>query len=224
MIPNRILCTHVSEHALDPKLKYCMNLIRRFHPKWDFQFFSDGDSREFVKRECLAYLELYDWYPRPVLKADLFRLLVVYRLGGFYLDTDFLLHKKLEPLCREKAVFAYEHVIDEKNYQMRYPLWLRAGEERLTLANYAFGAEAGHPFLAAILDELVYRTQTFEAEDCNDLDILHATGPDAVTSVYYRQREKWRDVKMLRSEVMGLGDYGAHLVHGGWRQDGYRDG
>jgi mannosyltransferase OCH1-like enzyme len=193
------------------------------HPQWEFLFYSDGDAREFVNREFKDYIELYDWCPRPVMKADLFRLLVVFRQGGFYLDTDLQLSKKLNPLCREKAVFAFEHEIDVKNFNRRYPKWLRAGEERLTLANYAFGAEAGHPFLAAILDELVYRTQTFEAEHCNDLDILHATGPDLVTSVYYRQRERWEDVKVLRSKNMGLGSYGVHLVHGGWRQDGYRD-
>lgn len=223
MIPKRILCTHVSAHSLEPKLKFCMNLMRERHPHWKFQFFSDGDARAFVKREYKEYLELYEWYPRPVLKADLFRLLVVYRLGGFYLDTDFFLHKELDPLCREKAVFAFEHEINEKNYQLRYPPWLRAGEEKLTLANYAFGAEAGHPFLAALLDELVYRTKTFEAEACNDVDILHASGPDLVTSVYYRHRQKWKDVTVLKSKKMGLGSYGVHLVNGGWRQDGYRD-
>ncbi len=223
MIPQRILCTHVSQHTLAQKLKFCVNQMRMFHPDWELIFFSDGDSREFVEREFSEYLELYDWYPRPVLKADLFRLLGVYRLGGFYLDTDFLLHKRLDPLCRENAVFAYEHEINDKNYRLRYPPWLRAGEEKLTLANYAFGAEAGHPFLAAILDELVCRTQTFEAEDCNDLDVLHATGPDVVTSVYYRHREQWRDVTMLKSKTMGLGSYGVHLVNGSWRQDGYRD-
>ena len=223
MIPQRIFCTHVSQHTLEPKLKYCINLMQEFHPNWEFVFFSDGDSQEFVKRDVPDYLELYDWYPRPVLKADLFRLLVVYQMGGFYLDTDFLLQKKLDPLRREKAVFAFEHKIDEKNYNFRYPPWLRAGEEKLTLANYAFGAESGHPFLAAILDELVRRTQTFEAEDCNDIDILHATGPDLVTSVYYRYCQQWRDVTVLRSKKMGLGSYGMHLVNGGWRKDGYRD-
>lgn len=25
----------------------------------------------FVRKECRGYLELYEWYPRPVLKADL---------------------------------------------------------------------------------------------------------------------------------------------------------
>lgn len=224
MIPKRILCTHKSAFDLEPKLRYCLHRVREFHPEWDFHFFSDGDSRNFVERECPEYLELYDWYPRPVMEADLFRLLAVHRLGGFYLDTDFLVEKPLDPLCQEKAVFAYEHEIDEKAFARRYPRWMRSGEERLTLGNYAFGAEAGHPFVAAILDELVERTRTFEAEDCNDLDILHATGPDAVTSVYYRHRERWSDVKVLRSERMGLGSYGVHLVTGGWRQDGYRDG
>ncbi|MBC7979725.1 MAG: hypothetical protein H7Y36_04090 [Armatimonadetes bacterium] len=175
MIPNRIICTHISQHTLDPKLKYCMNLMQELHPQWEFLFFSDGDSREFVKREFPDYLKPYDWYPRPVLKADLFHLLVVKRLGGFYLDTDFMLKQKLDPLCREKAVFAYEHKISDKNFNFRYPKWLRAGEGIWTLANYAFGAEAGLPFLAAILEELVYRTQTFEAENCKDIDILRVS-------------------------------------------------
>ena len=101
---------------------------------------------------------------------------------------------------------------------------MRTREEKLTLGNYAFGAMAGHPFLLALLDELVVRTETFEAEECNDLDVLHSTGPDAVTSVYYRQREQWQDVLMLKSDRMGFGHYGVHLVHGAWRQDGYREG
>ncbi|RYD22659.1 MAG: hypothetical protein EOP88_07230 [Verrucomicrobiaceae bacterium] len=223
MIPKRIICTHVSRHTLDRKLKYCVDLMEKLHPGWELLFFSDGDARNFVEREFPDYIELYDWYPRPVLKADLFRLLAVFRLGGFYLDTDFLLKKKLDPLCREKAVFAYEHEIDDKNYNFRYPSWLRAGEQKLTLANYAFAAEARHPFLASILDELILRTRTFEAENCNDIDILHATGPDLVTSVYYRHLKQWRDVTVLRSKKMGLGEYGIHLVNGAWRQDGYRD-
>ncbi|RYD72355.1 MAG: hypothetical protein EOP84_23300, partial [Verrucomicrobiaceae bacterium] len=212
------------QHTLEPKLKYCMHLMREMHPKWEFLFFSDGDCRDFILREMPDYLELYDWYPRPVQKADLFRLLAVYRLGGFYLDTDFMLEARLDPLCKENAVFAFEHEIDDKTFRNRYPEWLRTREEKLTLGNYAFGAMAGHPFLLALLDELVVRTETFEAEDCNDLDVLHSTGPDAVTSVYYRHREQWHDVLMLKSERMGLGHYGVHLVNGHWRQDNYRDG
>ena len=224
MIPKRIICTHISQHTLEPKLKYCMHLMQEMHPKWEFLFFSDGDCHDFIQREMPKYLELYDWYPRPVQKADFFRLLVVYQLGGFYLDTDFMLEAPLDLLSKENAVFAFEHEIDDKNFELRYPVWLRTREEKLTVGNYAFGAMAGHPFLLALLDELVMRTETFEVERCNDLDVLHSTGPDAVTSVYYRHREQWKDVRMLKSDRMGFGKYGVHLVHGVWREDGAKGG
>ncbi|MDB6078083.1 MAG: Mannosyltransferase [Akkermansiaceae bacterium] len=222
MIPKRIICTHTSQFTLEPKLRYCMNVMQEFHPGWEFLFFSDGDCRAFVEQYCPEYLALYDWYPRPVLKADLFRLLAVYHLGGFYLDTDFLVTRPFDPLCEENAVFPYEQVVSEHEFDIRYPYWLRTNEERHTLGNYGFGAAAGHAFLKALLDELVVRTETFEAENCNDLDILHSTGPDAVTSVYYRHPGKWPDLLLLDATYMGLGNYGYHLVTGVWRQDNYK--
>lgn len=218
MIPKRILCTHISKYTLDTKLKYCTDLMQKLHPLWDFRFFSDGDCLDFVARECPEFLELYEWYPRPVLKADLFRLLAVWRLGGFYLDTDFLLNSRLDPLCKHRAVFAYEHVVDPKEFELRYPPWMRTREQTRTLANYAFGAEAGHPFIKAILDELISRTRMLDVEDVTDLDVLHATGPDAVTTVYYREQERWSDVLLLKAPQAGLGRYGVHLVHGSWRR------
>ena len=46
MIPKRLLVTHVSEHTLEPKLKYCLKLMREMHPGWEFLFFPDGDCRD----------------------------------------------------------------------------------------------------------------------------------------------------------------------------------
>jgi mannosyltransferase OCH1-like enzyme len=219
MIPKRIICTHVSEHTLEPKLKHCLTVMEELHPEWETLFFSDGDCEDFVRQRCPDFWELYQWYPRPVMKADLFRLLVVRELGGFYLDTDFLLREPLDPLCHHAAVFAFEHVIEPREFELRYPHWMRTREERLTLANYAFGAEACHPFIDGILDEVIARTRTLVIEEVTDQDILHATGPDAVTTAYYKNREQWRDVVLLEAPTSGLGHYGIHLVHGCWRED-----
>jgi mannosyltransferase OCH1-like enzyme len=220
MIPPRIICTNVSAISLDKKLKYCLHRMRELHPEWEILFFSDGDCEEFVKTRAEVYWELYQWYPRPVLKADLFRLLAVSKLGGFYLDTDLLLSTRLDPLLEHSAVFPWEHVVNDQEFDIRYPAWMRTRERRKTVANYAFGAEAGHPFLDCILDELVVRTFSIEAERCNDLDVLHATGPDAVTTVYYREEDRWAEtVTMLPPQPQsGLGPYGVHLVHSSWRE------
>lgn len=216
MIPKRLLVTHVSEHTLEPKLKHCLKVMKEMHPAWEFMFFSDGDCRDFVRKECPDFAELYDWYPRAVMRADLFRLLAVHRLGGFYLDTDFLLDSPLDPLLGHSAVFSIEEKMDPGFLKQRFPRWMWELKGRWSLANYAFAAEAGHPFLAAILDEVIARTADFEAEDCSNLDILHSTGPDAVTAAYYRQEEKWGDVKILDTPDCRFGPYGVHLVHSIW--------
>ena len=218
MIPKRIICTHIARNILSPKLKYCLDLMHDLHPTWEHLFYSDGDCRDFIQINYPEYLELYNWYPRPVLKADLFRLLAVHQLGGFYLDTDFMMKEPLDELCGFRAVFAWEHEIDDREFDLRYPPWVRTREEKLTVANYAFGAGAGHPFISAIVDEIIRRTESFEEENCTDLDILHATGPDVVTSVYYRHREQWNDVVLLKASRAGLGKHGLHLVNGFWRQ------
>lgn len=209
--------THVSEYTLDPKLKFCIQRIKDLHPEWDFRFFSDGDCRHFIETEFPEYLEMYDWYPRAIMRADLFRLLVVYRLGGFYLDSDLQLDKPLDSLTAHDAVFVIEQELDTKIFRQRYPRWLWELEPRKTLGNYAFGAEAGHPFMAAILDELIVRTAHFNAEDCSDLDVLHSTGPEAITAVYYQTKERWANVEILDGPGQTMGDYGYHLMHSGWR-------
>ena len=228
MIPKKIFCTHTSRHSLEPKLKFCVQIMEEMHPDWEFQFFSDGDCQDFIKKETPEFEELYNWYPRSVMKADLFRLLVVWRFGGFYLDTDLLLKKPLDPLCDHSVVFAYEYLMDHREFDKRYPLWMRTREKNLTLANYAFGSESRHPFISAILSELIYRTQFIEVENVTDMDVIYSTGPDAVTTVYYREQEKWADVNLLEREdvdlpegpTAGLGNYGIHLVHGSWRHGG----
>ena len=218
MIPKRLLVTHMSEHTLEHKLKFCIQRMKELHPEWEFQFFSDGDCRHFLECECPEYLEVYDWYPRAVMRADLFRLLVVSRLGGFYLDSDMLLEKPLDPLTGHAAVFVVEQHLDAKVFRQRYPRRFWDIEPRKTLGNYAFGAEAGHPFLTAILDELIVRTANFDAEDCGDLDILYATGPEAVTAVYHQERDRWANVEILDGPGQTMGDYGCHLIHSGWRE------
>ncbi|MBK1835588.1 glycosyltransferase family 32 protein [Roseibacillus ishigakijimensis] len=205
MIPKRLICTHKSEYALEPKLRFCLERMKELHPTWEWCFFSDEDCEAFVAEEMPQYAELYRWYPRPVLKADCFRLLAVMRLGGFYLDTDFLVEAPLDPLCEHEVVFPWEWTLGWDDFEMRFPPWLGLKAERRAVGNYAFGAEAGHPFLQALLDEMVVRTENFEAENCVDLDVLHATGPDLVTSVYYERREEWSTVHLLGSRTMGLG-------------------
>lgn len=216
MIPKRLLLTHVSRNSLEPKLRYCLQRMKEMHPDWEFVFFSDGDCRDFVKQKAPEFAELYDWYPRAVMRADLFRLLAVYRLGGFYLDTDFLVESPMDPLVGNSAVFTIEERLEGSFLRSRFPPWMSRFVGKWSIANYAFAAEEGHPFLRAILDQVISRTADFHVEDVTNLDILHSTGPDALTVAYYQDHERWQDVTILNAEGCRFGEHGQHLVHSIW--------
>jgi mannosyltransferase OCH1-like enzyme len=99
MIPRRIICTHKTRSALPEVHERCLQQMKGLHPEWEVLFFSDGDCEDFVARNYPTYLELYRWYPKPVMKADLFRILAVKKLGGFFLDMDMWLVEPLDELC-----------------------------------------------------------------------------------------------------------------------------
>ena len=45
-------------------------------------------SQDFVKTEWPQYWETYAIMPHPVMRADLFRYLILLRYGGIYTDVD----------------------------------------------------------------------------------------------------------------------------------------
>jgi inositol phosphorylceramide mannosyltransferase catalytic subunit len=80
----------------------------------------------------------------PIQRYDFFRYLAVYRLGGFYFDTDVILPSGLEDLLHFSRVFPFEHISIHSYLYNEYGMDWEVG-------NYAFGAAPGHPFLEAII-------------------------------------------------------------------------
>ena len=166
------------------------------------------------------------------MRADFFRMLAVNVLGGFYLDADVLLSAPLDPLLKHAAVFPWEQEMPGQEFENRFPKEKRQGEKPWMVGQYAFGAEAGHPFIETILQEMVERTASFDHATSTELDVLHATGPDLVTTCYYREAKKWNNLTLLHGKanlaageapVFGsarlerFGHYGRHLLNGGWK-------
>ena len=58
------------------------------NPDFEYRFFDDDDVIAFIDRGVPEYREVFDSFPFPIQKYDFFRYLAVFRLGGFYFDTD----------------------------------------------------------------------------------------------------------------------------------------
>jgi inositol phosphorylceramide mannosyltransferase catalytic subunit len=163
-------------HALPPPFDRYRDTWERMHPQWDHRLYDDEECRAFVKESGDGWLEIYDGLARPVQRADLFRYLVVYRCGGLYADIDVECFRPVDPLLAERAcVFAVQaHLTRRRQKELGY-------RRPRQIANCIFAAQAGHPFLGAIL-ERVQKLPALPA--CTDEDVEDSTGPRMVTHAW----------------------------------------
>jgi len=207
-------------HDIRKTYRHFREVLLSLHPDWEYKFYDDGACRKAVEKYLPSFLPIYD-RATAIQKTDIFRVVVVYGEGGFYLDTDMECLYPLDDLCEFRCVFGEELTLSEQEAQ-------RLGHrDRLRVANYMFGSEAGHPFLLHLLGKIAVESRR---EILTENDVLESTGPGLVTTVYHDTRQKMRDVVLLRNidrtcVVAGgvschFGNYARHHHKGSWRWGG----
>lgn len=207
--------------------------MRKLHPSWRHEFFCDHACRELIRTLRPDLVELYDFYPRAVQKSDLFRVVAVHELGGFYLDLDVHLFKNLDTLRDAEIILAEERAMSPEEYSRRHHCKPDDSRSYSQIANYGFGARAGHWFLAEVLDEMIRRAETVNPSTTNQDDVLFTTGPDVFSAVYARHiSDLTRGFIFLRgrcnppepranhsceSWAFQFGEFGNHLMASSWR-------
>ena len=63
---------------------------RSCHPDWEYRLWTDELNREFIAAHYPWFLATYDRYPKPIQRADAVRYFILHKLGGLYVDLDFL--------------------------------------------------------------------------------------------------------------------------------------
>jgi len=155
------------------------------------------------------FVEIYQGYQEGVQRADMFRMAVVLEFGGFYLDLDIECLQSLDPLLDLDCVLSVEKVLSSEQ-----ALCL-GHRDVVRVANYMFGARPGHSFLRCVLDEMAARSGwRIQIEN----DVLEATGPGLVTTVYHQEKSRFPEIVLLCSkEESRFGDFAVHKNHGSWR-------
>ena len=226
-IPKRIIQTDKSREL--PLLAKAVAInLRLLNPDFEYLFFDDAQVEQFIDVEFPQYRTLFDAFPKKIQRYDLFRYLVIYRLGGFYFDTDVLLASSLDNLLELGCVFPFEHLSIHRFLYDQYGMDWEIG-------NYGFGATAGHPFLAAIIKNCVRAQQNPEWPEAmtrpiprmfrDEYYVLDTTGPGLVSRTLAEYPDAREQVKVLfPADVCDpgswyrFGPYGVHLQVGGWRK------
>ena len=225
MIPKLIIQT--GPPTLSLLLRAAVVNIKLLHPEFDYRFYDDAAIEKFLEDHFPEYKADYLSFRFRIQRYDFFRYLIIYRFGGFYLDTDMFLAHDLSPLLESECVFSFEELAAPvyfwKNLQMDWQI-----------GNYAFGAEPGHPFMAAIIENCLRakRTPTWVEPMMagvprllrNDVYVLNTTGPGMVSRTLAENPQLAARITILFpddvcdcSEWHRFGNYGVHAMAGSWR-------
>lgn len=143
MIENNIHQIWVGTSRIPTHIKEYMDKMRNHHQgKFNYFLWTDDNLPELpdnLKR-------IYDSYNEPAIRADLLRMYVVYKFGGFYLDADFDtlngFTSDILPTDRWDGIIVYNG-----SYQLS------------ALANSIFGFRKENPLLKFMLDNVVHKQQ-----------------------------------------------------------------
>ncbi len=135
---------------------------REHHPAWTQRFWTDGDLDAFVAAEFPAFLPVYRGYDRTIKRVDAARYLILQRLGGVFVDLDFVCLRPLEPLLDAPSL-----VIGRQHPGP----WEGTPDH---LCNAFMAACPGHPFWTGIEADLAAAAGVAEP--------VSATGPNFLTA------------------------------------------
>ncbi|KAK6096236.1 hypothetical protein MT418_004088 [Batrachochytrium dendrobatidis] len=100
---------------------------------WTHYFWTDHDTREFLRILYPDFLPTYDGYKYPIQRVDAVRYFILYEYGGIYMDLDIGCMKSLDPLLRYPAIIPKTTPIGFSNDFMasrpKHPLFKRLVDE-----------------------------------------------------------------------------------------------
>jgi mannosyltransferase OCH1-like enzyme len=187
----RILHQTFYERTLAPQLQHNVDQLKNANPDWEYRFYDDDDIVDFIRAN----------YPAPVLesflridarygaaRADLFRYLLMYKVGGVYLDIKSGAGRPFDSVLRadDRCVLSYWNESSTasgwgKHYELRD---IAAGE----LQQWHIICAPGHPFLKAVIDTVLANIDTYtpSLHGVGKNGVLRVTGPIAYTRAIHR--------------------------------------
>ncbi len=150
-----------------------------------------------------------------VIKADLGRLLYIYKHGGFYLDVDCMINDNpfgnITPKSDRMILFT-EFTVP---LHALGPRECKNPQNALRIANFAFATNyKRHPFLELCIRECIRRLEylmNLNLEKWEETDILWVCGPDVVTTMYHEHQSDDSSIRLVER------GYLRHLGYGSWR-------
>ncbi|MXV44686.1 hypothetical protein GS501_06470 [Saccharibacter sp. 17.LH.SD] len=201
--------------------------ITAINPNYNFYFWSEGGKhsvREFILNtygeEILKY---YDSINKeyPSARADLFRLLCIYALGGVYFDLKTTCSYPLDQVIRpdDKYLVSFWYYGMQTHEEVQH---ITYGEYE----NYCIICAAGHPIIRHAIQQALCNIRVYDEEigGVGFYGTLRLAGPLMYSMIIYVYRPQYKDIiRQIHTYSNGIeytifSDDAVHRKHYGGRK------
>lgn len=201
--------------------------MRADNPAWEYRFYLDSDIERFIRSEYgNAILQMYKRLDPAygAARADLFRYLLMYRIGGLYLDIKSTVTRPIDDIVQpgDRYLLSGWHNAPGEEFES----WGTAAEIRDLLPSeyqqWHIVAAPGHPFLRAVIERVLNNIASYRPwqHGIGHKGVYSVTGPIAytlaihpLTEQYPHRYERYNDSLGLKYSIYSF--YGHHALFKG---------
>ena len=167
--------------TLPPEIVENIELIKKLNPGWEHRLYFDEDILKFIQGNygpdmLRVYQKLSPRY--GAAKADFFRYLLIYKVGGVYLDIKSTIDCAFDDVLKPDDQFILSYWNNKAGE--KHATWgLHHDYPELTEGEFQQWhviAARGHPFLKAVIENVYANINRY-------IPAVHATGKDGVLRV-----------------------------------------
>jgi len=217
----RIIHQTFYERALSPTLQANVDRLRALNPGWEYRFYDDADVAAFIKAHypplIWAYFERID--PRyGAARADFFRYLLMYKVGGVYLDIKSTVTRPLDAGLRpdDRYILSKWH-LPNGEYEHKGLVYDLRHFEGGEYQQWHIICAPGHPFLKAVMETVLSNIDAYDPylHQTGKRGVLRLTGPITYTMAIHRimNHHPHRVVDGRKQIGLEYNVYGEHLEH-----------
>lgn len=182
-----------------PKPNEWMDSVKDFADKYGYKYmlWSESDVNDLGLKSMPDVHKVYKTFAHELAgRADIIRLLALYKYGGIYIDADSVIMKPEKFAAfldknRASVFFGWENLTVARTRKLgKIDPGIR--KSLRMVANGLIGAQKGHPFFKRLLDGLADNIAEMDDEDKKMA--WKAVGPHYVTRTFNSVRKEFPDM------------------------------
>jgi mannosyltransferase OCH1-like enzyme len=160
---------------------------KEHNPEWEYRFWNKHDMEAFMQTYYPELIPMYEAFPHNVQRWDAIRYLILYKLGGLYVDMDYECTENITPLLYGvtcgMGLEPFGH-----NVRSRRPI---------IVGNAFMASVPGHPFMQELIDTIFFKLE----DKIQQMHVMNSTGPFMVTK-QYNESQCQDEVTLIPAELV----------------------